>query len=252
MLSLVRAHESYTRGHLLGSAVRVGPQQFPRVFALTQRCADTLKIVAPRVYITNNHTMNAMTYGTEEDAFILIHSGLIDHLSDTELLDVIGHECGHLHNNHVVYLTTLYLLQHLVGEIFPPFSKIAVIPLTLALNAWRRRAEITCDRAGLLCSRDMEAATKSLAKLALGSHKLYEQLNLEAFIAQNEESLRSPGRLEEFFSSHPWLPKRILALKLFAQSALYRKHAGLGDDGLSMQEVDDQVERLVRVFGDPS
>ena len=42
-------------------------------------------------------------------------------------------------------------------------------------------------------------------------------------------------------------PKRVLALRKFASSALYRQHAGLGQDGLSMQEVDNQVFELIRV-----
>ena len=43
---------------------------------------------------------------------------------------------------------------------------------------WKRRAEITCDRAGLLCAKDVSVAKRSLAKLALGSTKLYDELNL--------------------------------------------------------------------------
>ena len=30
---------------------------------------------------------------------------------------------------------------------------------------------------------------------------------------------------------HPWLPKRVLAMRVFAESELYRKHVGLGDGG---------------------
>ena len=63
--------------------------------------------------------MNAMTFGTNDDAFILVHSALVDHFDDEELLSVIGHECGHIHNDHVVYLTTLHLPAHDGAAVLP-------------------------------------------------------------------------------------------------------------------------------------
>jgi Zn-dependent protease with chaperone function len=242
--SAVRSFKSFEKNQLLGHAVRVGPNQFPRVHELTRHCAETLGIVPPTVYIVNQPTLNAMTYGTNDDSFILVHSALIDHLNDAELMNVIGHECGHIHNNHVVYLTTLFLLQ----QVSTLFTQWLVYPATIALRAWSRRAEITCDRAGLLCCRDLNVATKSFAKLALGSQKLYEQLNLEEFVKQFEESQDGPGRYKEITSSHPWLPKRILAIRAFSDSALYRKHLGL-DGGLTMQEVDEKVHEIIKVVG---
>jgi hypothetical protein len=50
----------------------------------------------------------------------------------------------------------------------------------------------------------------------------------------------------EVFATHPWLPKRVLAMRVFAESALYRKAAGLGDAGLTMTEVDDRVRGLLK------
>ncbi|RYE95029.1 MAG: M48 family peptidase [Myxococcales bacterium] len=242
----VRSYKSFGKNQILGQAVRVGPKQFPRVHELTRHCADTLGIVTPTVYIVNQPTLNAMTYGTNDDSFILVHSALVDHLNDAELLDVIGHECGHIHNSHVVYLTTLHFLQQMTTL----FTQWLVYPATLALRAWSRRAEITCDRAGMLCCKDLDVSTRSLAKLALGSMKLYEQLNLDEFVSQFEESRDGPGKYMEVFSSHPWLPKRILALRAFGESTLYKQHAGLSTEGgLSMEAVDEKVHGIIKVVG---
>lgn len=241
----VRSYKQFGKNQMLGQAVRVGPRQFPRVNELAVQCAETLGIAPPTVYITNQPTLNAMTYGTNDDSFILIHSALVDHLSDAELRDVIGHECGHIHNNHVVYLTTLHYLQTLSSLV----TQYLVYPALIALRAWTRRAEITCDRAGLLCSRDLKVAEKSLAKLALGSQKLYEQLDLEEFVSQFAEGQDGPGRYLEVFATHPYIPKRILALRVFAESALYRSHAGLGAGGLTMEQVDEKVHGIIKVVG---
>jgi Zn-dependent protease with chaperone function len=241
----VRMSKAVLKNELLGHAVKVGPNQFPRVHNLVVRCAETLGIAVPTVYIQNSPTLNAATYGTNDDSFIIVHSALVDHFSDEELLSVIGHECGHIHNSHVVYLTTLHYLTTMASLVV----RWAVEPAILALRSWSRRAEVTCDRAGLLCAGSLDVSTRALAKLALGSTKLYEQLNLEAFLAQYEEGQEGVGRYVELRASHPWLPKRVLALRAFAESELYRKHAGLGDGGLPMTDVDEKVHEIIKVLG---
>jgi Zn-dependent protease with chaperone function len=241
----VRFFKSVSRNQLLGNAVRVGPDQFPRVHKLVIQSAETLGIKPPTLYITNNPYMNAMTFGTNDDSFIIVHSALVDHFTDAELLNVIGHETGHIHNSHVVYLTALYYLRHMASI----FLKWIVAPADLALSGWQRRAEITCDRAGLLCTKDLDAAMATIAKLALGSSKLYGEFNLDAFLNQYEEGKEGFGKLSELTASHPWLSKRMKALQIFAQSELYRRHAGLGSDGLTMEQVDEKVHEIIAVVG---
>ncbi len=241
--SAVRLMRQVGRSELLGTAVKVGPQQFPRVHEIATHCADTLGIAPPALYIRNNPTINAMTYGTNDDAFVLVHSALVDHFSDEELLTVIGHECGHIHNDHVVYLTAMHYLKTMAGAVV----RWAVAPAMLALSGWSRRAEITCDRAGLLCSRDLEVSTRALAKLALGSTKLYDEFNLDAYIDQYEEGLEGIGRIKEIMATHPWLPKRVKALRVFAGSQLYRDHIG-ESGGADMESVDAEVHSIIKVL----
>jgi Zn-dependent protease with chaperone function len=240
--STVRMFKQVWRSQLLGSAVKVSDRQFPRLNRLVQTCADTLQINHPTVYIVNSPTLNAATYGTNEESFIMVHSALVDHYSDEELLTVIGHECGHIHNSHVVYLTALHYLTQMAGV----FVKWAVEPAMMALRAWSRRAEITCDRAGMLCGKSDVVAARALTKLALGSTKLYSEFNIDAFLDQYEEGKDGMGRYMEVFATHPWLPKRVLAMRAFGESELYRKAAGVGVGGLSMKEVDDRVLALLK------
>ena len=243
--STVRAFKQVGKGQLLGNAVKVSDRQFPRLQGLVNRCAETLHIATPTVYIVNSPVLNAATYGTNDDAFIMVHSALIDHYSDEELLTVIGHECGHIHNQHVVYLTALHYLTHAAGAVLKIVGW-ALEPALIALRAWSRRAEITSDRAGMLCSKSEVVAARALTKLALGSRKLYEEFNIDAFLEQYEEGKNDMGRYMEVFATHPWLPKRVLAMRTFSESALYRKAVGLGEGGLSMKDVDDRVLALLK------
>jgi len=240
--SAVRVFKERERGRLLGSAVRVSERQFARIHNLTRECSETLGIVPPQVYIVSSPHFNAGTYGTEDESFIVVHSSLIDAYTDEEIRFVIGHECGHIHNKHVVYLTTLHFLRMIAEAYLGP----VVMPAILPLNAWSRRAEITCDRAGMLCAKNEQVAARALTKLVVGSRKLYEEFNLDAFLEQYEEGKESIGRYMEALASHPYLPKRVLAMRVFAQSGLYQNKVGSKSTGLTMEEVDDRVKGLLK------
>ena len=241
----VRMFQTVGKNELLGHAVKVGPNQFPRIHGVVLRCAETLGITPPTLYILNSPISNAATFGTNDDSFIMVNSALIDNMTDDELTSVIGHECGHIHNSHVVYLTAMHYLTRMAAQ----YARWLATPAMLALSGWSRRAEVTCDRAGLLCCGSLDASTRALTKLALGSRKLYEELNVEAFLDQHREGGDGIGRFAEITASHPWLPKRVLALRAFADSALYRKHAGLGDSGDTMETVDQKVHEIIKVVG---
>jgi Zn-dependent protease with chaperone function len=240
----VRLWRSVERARLLGNAVKVGPKQFPKIDALVAQCAQTLHIPPPQVYVAPVFALNAYTLGTSEDALVVLNSVLVDHLTEPELLDVIGHECGHIQNDHVVYTTTLYYLTHAASM----FVRWIVHPAVLALRAWVRRAEITCDRAGLICTRNLDASIRSLVKLALGSRKLYESIDLDEYLKQLDEVRATAGRFAELEASHPYLPKRVAALREFARGAYYRGALGL-TGGPSKEEIDARVAELLSVSG---
>jgi Zn-dependent protease with chaperone function len=172
-----------------------------------------------------------------------LNAALVDHLTDDELTFVVGHECGHIHNNHVVYLTALHYLTQAAAL----YVRWIVQPAILALNAWSRRAEITCDRAGLVCTRNPEVAQAAMVKLALGSQKLYRDLKVDEYLRQLEEVRRGVGRIGELFRSHPYLPKRFEALRLFAASSYFQSLSG-GKGGTSARETDAAVAKILAVL----
>jgi Zn-dependent protease with chaperone function len=247
--SAVRFWNTVGKSRLVGSAVRVGERQFPALFAKVARCADVLQIPQPTVYVSPElASLGAHTFGSSDDATLVLAGALVDHLTEAELLFVIGHECGHIQNNHVVYLTALYYLTQTANVIL----RLGAQPAVLALRAWSRRAEITCDRAGLLCTRDLGTATAALIKLALGSRKLYGEINVDEYLRQFKEARDDLRRLGEAFATHPYLPTRVTALRLFSRTAYFRgvvgEVAGQGEPGLSREECDAQVADLLAVF----
>ncbi|MDP9037124.1 MAG: M48 family metallopeptidase [Myxococcota bacterium] len=254
----VRLFKQLGKHQLLGHAVKVSERQLPRIHHITKSACETLQIAMPQVFVVNNPTFNAGTLGTNEDSFVMVHSALINEYSDEELLTVIGHECGHIHNSHVAYLTALHYLTYMAGMFLPWILQ----PALVALRTWSRRAEITCDRAGMLVAKDQQASERAITKLAVGSRQLYEEFNLDAFLEQHEEGTHGIGKYMEVFATHPWLPKRVLAMRVFGESELYRKSLkgtgrpasaatgnGPGEGlvtGLTMSEVDSRVAALLK------
>lgn len=240
----VRLFNSIVRNQLLGGAVLVTPKQFPKLYQIGKRCSETLGVPEQQMYVVQAlGSINAMTMGTNEESVVIIHSATVDHLTEDELLFVIGHEFGHIQNNHAVYKTALYFLLNMVGV----FLQWIVQPAILALNHWSRRAEITADRAGLLCCQDLQVAQRAMAKIALGSKELYEQLDLEEYLKQLQESQKNFGRIAEFSQSHPYVTKRIESMRLFAESAYFRRHMGL-EGGMAKASLDEKVADIVKVW----
>ena len=242
--STVRFWKSVQKNQLLGKCVKISRRQFPELYDITAECARTLDIPMPAVYVMQNPAeLDSGTYGTHDEAFIILNAYLIDRFEEQELKFIVGHECGRLQNNHVVYHTAVSYLSQGVSS----YIKWAATPASLALNGWARRGEITCDRAGLVCCGDEEAAINTMLKLAIGSKKLFEQMDLDEYLKQIDGIKEGIGRFSEYFDAHPYLPKRIEALKLFANSRYFRSQIGL-DGGDPLDEIDRKVEEIIQVF----
>ncbi|MEM9488545.1 MAG: M48 family metallopeptidase [Myxococcota bacterium] len=242
-----RLWKNVAKTELLGTSVQVTDQQFPRVFAAVHSAAQALRIEIPAVYVAPDSTaIKAQALGTNDDAYIVINAGLVEDLSDTELLALVGHEMGHIQNNHVLYATALYYLEHSAAM----FVRWIVQPAIMTLQAWSRRAEITCDRAALLATRNLDHTLSAMVKLALGFEgESAEQLNIAAYLDDLPETGTGVGRYAELFRTEPYLPKRIRALRLFADSAYFKTAIGDSADGAaSSEEVDSQVADILSVF----
>ncbi len=250
MEAATRFWHSVGKNRLLGNAVRVGDRQFPELQALLDRCVQALQIDRPALYISPSLApLDAHTLGTSDEAAIVLGSGLRDNLSDDELVAVIGHACGHIQNNHTPYLTTLYLLDNSGNFVV----RWAARPAVLGLRGWSRRAEITCDRASVISTRSLDATISAMVKRALGSRRLFSEIDLEDYLQQLDESQAGHGRFQELLAANPYLPKRVKALRLFTQTTFYRsvigQPASADEPGLTKEACDAQVGELLQVIG---
>jgi Zn-dependent protease with chaperone function len=226
--------EPMVSAQLLGHAVKVGPNQFPRLHALTAECSRVLHMAAPDVYVRQSPTFNAMTMGVDRP-FVVLFSSLVDAFSDDELRYIIGHELGHIKSQHALYLTAFHLLTTQMARLAQRFGlgSVILIPARLALESWARTAELTADRAGLICCQDMRITARSLVKLIVGSEQLAAQMNIDEFLRQDDN--RSTFRtVQEATESHPVAARRIRQLTEFAESGAYKAILASGADNITI------------------
>jgi Zn-dependent protease with chaperone function len=240
-----RLWQNVAKTELLGTAVKVTGQQFPRLHQATRKASEALHMEPPAVYVTQaSSPIRAQVLGVNDDSYVVVNADLIDQLDDAELVALVGHELGHIQNDHVLYTTALYYLT----EAAAMFVRWAVQPAIMTLQAWSRRAEITCDRAALLCARNLDVTMTAMVKIALGLER-GSQIDIGAYLESLPDTKRGVGRYAELFRTQPYLPKRLQALRRFAESALYKSFTGQDPKGApSTTEVDAQVAEILSVF----
>ncbi len=217
-------HDRMVRLLFLGSGVRVGQNQVPRIYDLVQKACEILDMGSiPETYILNDPHWNASALGFEKP-FLVLHSSLVQRLKDEELLAVIGHELGHIKAGHVLYRTMLWVLLQ-VGFLSGLLPSWVSLPLVLALKEWYRKSELSCDRAGLLTVQDPKAAQSLLAQMAGGG---VEEIKVEEMIRQADEYDAAPDMIDsvyKFFQvmdlGHPLLAIRLREIILWSKSAAY-------------------------------
>ena len=172
-----------------GNAVRVGPQQFPRIWTLHVEVCTTFDWpTTPELYITQTPVFNAGAYGVD-DPFIVLHSAALELLDDDELRALLAHEMGHVISGHSLYRTIAAILSFVSLAALPMLAGLALLPVRLAFLEWSRKSELSADRAGLLGCQDVIVAQRLDMKMAGGGRgdAFAGQMNVEAFMAQAHE-----------------------------------------------------------------
>ncbi len=186
--------------HLRGSAVRLGPDQFPELHRRVQELAARAGLArVPEAYVMHaGGSLNALATHFLRARMIVLFSDLLDACGDNEAARdmIIGHELGHIRAGHLRYRWFL----------FPGF----LVPLLG--TAYSRAREYTCDRYGAALCGDPRAALVGLGILAAGGpHGC--RVNLQALAQQRDLLNTGWMTLGKWFGTHPPLSERLAALE---------------------------------------
>jgi Zn-dependent protease with chaperone function len=217
------------RAWFQADAVRVGPQQLPRLQELMNEVCRTLDWPEEvPVFVAQDPQFNAGAYGRERP-FIVLHSVTLDVLTEPELRVVLAHELAHIMSGHALYRTLLALLLDVGFRRLPFVAEFAFTPIRMALLEWSRKSELSCDRAGLLAAHSADDALSLLMQSAGGTVTRRHALNLEAYKAQVRDAELVAG-IEGVFQllhlakrTHPFHTLRAAELLRWGDSEEYRQ-----------------------------
>jgi Zn-dependent protease with chaperone function len=171
-----------------------------------------------------------------EKPVIVLHSALIERLTDEETLAVLAHEVGHIHAEHVLYLTAARLLEALANVALASAPIAGIVTQLLsgtmraALLAWARRAELSCDRAALLVTQDPDVIGRTMMKLCGGTFA--SKVDYEQFLVQARDFQENYDQkaLDRFWAdivssgmSHPFPVWRVSEILKWVESGEYQR-----------------------------
>ena len=93
-------------------------------------------------------------------------------------------------------------------------------PRAMTVFAWSRYAEISADRAGLVCAKSLDGATRAFFKPASGLRGGEIEMRAEALLSQAGDMKDElawvtikDGPRSDWFATHPFSPLRLRAAK---------------------------------------
>jgi Zn-dependent protease with chaperone function len=216
-------YERALRRGVLGSAVRLGEDQLPAVYAAHARAYATLDLEpVPDLYLTQYPIANALTFGAGKPV-VVVNSELVQLLDPEQLRGVFAHEAGHVLSEHVLYRTALVILLRLTSL---PGVPLPLFPLKAALLEWFRAAELSCDRAAALVIRDPLDVCRLLMVIAAGAEAT--NLDLDVFMKQGQDYREQASPFDRFSRllidlnlTHPMSVQRVHELMEWVKAGDY-------------------------------
>jgi Zn-dependent protease with chaperone function len=223
-------YEHAIRQYFLGSSVRLGPDQLGDVYHAHARAYATLDMdTVPDLYLTNTSLIidNAAAIGAKKP-IVVVHSGLVKLLDTEHQRALFAHEAGHVLSDHGLYGTALQILIRLTTL---PGLPLPLGALRTALLEWYRAAELSCDRAAALVTRDPVVVCRLLMAIAGGAEA--ERLDLDEFMHQGAEYNEGGSGWERLTRllmnmnlTHPMPVRRIHELMKWVKSGDYDRIVG--------------------------
>ncbi|MDB9315482.1 M48 family metalloprotease [Spirulina sp. CS-785/01] len=232
-------HERPRYVYFMGNYIQVGPRQYSTLYGMFRECVRDLSVSGePTLFISQDAQVNSYSLGTDHPS-IVINTGLVDHLSEAEIRTVIAHELGHVKCGHTVLMQMAVWAMtatQFLGDITLGLGNLLSSGLLFSFYEWRRKAELSADRAALLVMEDLDLVMQTMMKVAGGSQKYAHECSLEEFQQQSHRYLDlDKDELNQFykfliynggqgaFLSHPFPVERLHYLQGWQQSEQYQQ-----------------------------
>ncbi len=225
--------------YLMGNTIQVGPRQYSTIYQMFRECVRDLDIYPePALFIEQNPSANSYALG-QDHPYIVINTGILDLLNEAEIRAVLAHELGHIKCGHTILIQMAMWAMSAasaLGELTFGIGNFVSQGLIYAFYEWRRKAELSADRAALLVVDDLNPVMSSMMLISGGSIKYANECSLQEFIRQSEnyQALDEDG-LNQIYKfliyngaqgtmlSHPFPVERLHYLRSWAVSEEYQQ-----------------------------
>jgi Zn-dependent protease with chaperone function len=221
------------------NSVLLSEKQLPHIYIHAVQAARILGMSRmPDIYLSGERPWDCLTFGTDDDSFIVIGSALAGNFRGIEMLFLMAREIGHCRAGHALWKTVVQFFLgeqgpkkgFMAGGVFAALSPSALIggAIEMPLLGWARQAEITADRAGLLAVGNEDVARSVLLSWSLKSSYIYKQINVEAWLEQQSAEDDDFSRLSELTTtSTPYITRRLKLMTDFAKTPELQRWRGL-------------------------
>ncbi|HEY9599101.1 MAG TPA: M48 family metallopeptidase [Cyanophyceae cyanobacterium] len=176
--------------YLMGNSIQVGARQYSTIYHLFRECVRDLDIhPEPTLFVSQNPQVNSYALG-QEHPYVVLNTGLLDLLNEAEIRTILAHELGHIKCGHTILIQMgIWAMSavSMLSEVTLGLGNLVSSGLIYAFYEWRRKAELSSDRAALLVTDDINLVMETMMKVAGGSSRYGHECNLNEFIRQSEE-----------------------------------------------------------------
>ena len=245
----------------LGNCIQAGVRQYSTLYGIFRECVRDLDVYPePKLYVAQNPLANSHALGRDRP-YIVFNTELLELMEEEEIRTILAHELGHIKCDHTVLIQMAIWAMgaaSILGELTLGLGNLISSGLIFAFYEWRRKAELSADRAGMLVVDDLETVMRTMMKLAGGSKKYAHECSLTEFReqAKNYQELDrdSLNQIYKFliynggngsFLTHPFAVERLSYLEEWVNSSEYQQikqgnYQRVGKRGAVDVEVDNE------------
>lgn len=210
-------NEFAQRSDMACKSLKVTENTMPDVYALFQEVKVNLDFTDDvELYIQADPLVNAYSYKSEtfeKPHIIIITSALYNLMDEIELMNIIGHEIGHIINEDST-ISKLYnfVYSEVEDEDIPEIIRTRYLQ-------YCQLAEYAADRYGYLGCKDLNACISAFYKLNSGLDIKKMNVNVDSLTDENFNNINfllESGAVTS--SDHPLTPYRVQAIVEYAKA----------------------------------